>query len=85
MATYGAYNRDSNNLSQSDEMLHIQGDLKSGFVMPKGGPHRISDKNGDRHERMERNEPRQGNPAGSRYRKSMVFSIELNEDEEVAD
>ena len=55
MATYGTYGRESHNLSQSDEMLHIQGDLKSGFSIPKAPQHRASDRNGDIHQRMERN------------------------------
>ena len=71
-------------------MLNINGDLKSGFSSPKpaASVHRNHQERGQ--SRMMSNEsvhpvvePKQ--VAASKYRKSMVFSIEMNEDEEVAD
>ncbi len=74
--------RDSMNYSASDQMLNINGDLKSGFSAQKPA------NNGRRDEpKLNNNENYAPNDAEARmkYRKSMVFSIEMNEDQEVAD
>jgi hypothetical protein len=58
-------------------MLNINGDLKSGFSAQKpGNGARRDEQKTNNNENYAPNEPE----ARMKYRKSMVFSIEMNED-----